>query len=69
MRGVILLLTLLTVAGCGRTWMDGTPLPSDAGRYQMLGIYKPKGFAIVFDSATGLIETKPLPPELRTAGE
>lgn len=29
--------------------------------YALLGIYKPKGVAIVFNPATGLVETTPLP--------
>lgn len=50
-------LVTLTGAICTTLLRPFIPQPE----YALLGIYKPKGIAIVFNPATGLVEVTPLP--------
>lgn len=67
-RLFVVALVLAIVTG---PFMLGCYTPGDAlvGRFELLGLHKPKGIAFTFDTVTGVVSTTPLPASMRTPTE
>lgn len=62
--GIALVLCFVAYGVTRTEPMNDSASCAQVERFSLLGIYKPKGIAIIFDTATGTVSTTPLPQSL-----